>query len=110
MWPVFRNLIPDPFWNHFLRKVLRKQTQGSKLPLCMNELAGEKATSIQGGMHQPSIQYQLQWVTDWHRNPERMIIDECDDSDVDKRLQYSIGMKPVDHAILHSKPWLNDKV
>ena len=39
-----------------------------------------------------------------------MIIDECDDSDVDKRLQYSIGMKAADHAILHSKPWLNDKV
>ena len=32
------------------------------------------------------------------------------DSDVDNSLQYSVGMTPADHAILHSKQWLNDKV
>ena len=39
-----------------------------------------------------------------------MIIDESDDSDEDKSLQYSVNMTPPDHAILHSKQWLNDKV
>ena len=39
---------------------------------------------------------------------------ESDDSDVDESLhstlQYSVTMEPADHAILHSKQWLNDKV
>ena len=39
-----------------------------------------------------------------------VIIDESDDSDVDESLQYSVNMTPADHAILHSKQWLNDKV
>ena len=39
-----------------------------------------------------------------------VIIDESDDSDVDESLQYSVNMTPPDHAILHSKQWLNDKV
>ena len=39
-----------------------------------------------------------------------VIIDESDDSDVDESLQYSVNMTLTDHAILHSKQWLNDKV
>ena len=39
-----------------------------------------------------------------------VIIDESGDSDVDESLQYSVNMTPADHAILHSKQWLNDKV
>ena len=39
-----------------------------------------------------------------------VIIDESDDSDVDESMQYSVNMTPADHAILHSKQWLNDKV
>ena len=38
-----------------------------------------------------------------------MITDESDDSE-DESLQYSVNMTPADHAILHSKQWLNDKV
>ena len=41
---------------------------------------------------------------------EYVISDESDDSDVDESLQYSVEMTPGDHAILHSKQWLNDKV
>lgn len=39
-----------------------------------------------------------------------VIPDESDDSDEDESLQYSVNMTPADHAILHSKQWLNDKV
>ena len=31
-------------------------------------------------------------------------------TDEDESLQYSVNMTPADHAILHSKQWLNDKV
>ena len=41
---------------------------------------------------------------------EYVISDESDDSDVDESLQYSVKITPGDHAILHSKQWLNDKV
>ena len=39
-----------------------------------------------------------------------VIIDESNHSDEDESLQYSVNMTPPDHAILHSKQWLNDKV
>lgn len=43
---------------------------------------------------------------------EAIIIDsdESDDDGVDESLQCSSKMAPEDHAILHSKQWLNDKV
>ena len=63
-----------------------------------------KTSSAEGG------HYWFDFVIDKDMAQGYVIIDESDDSDVDESLQYSVNITPADHAILHSKQWLNDKV